>query len=159
MREPGVPAAMLEAYREQQAAGEPLSQRLVAALAAAERAGGDLRGRQSAALLVVGQVDIDLRVDDHPDPVTELARLVQLQRAYVELTHGDEAVAAGNAQTAAAAYAAAREHAPDHPEVALWAALAPAMSGDVEASSLALSNSPMQTAAGMSFCAASATPA
>lgn len=140
MRSPGVPAAMLDAYREQQAANAPLGWRLVAALAAAERAGGDLRGRQSTALLVVGSegVDVDLRVDDHPDPVGELARLLRLQRAYAELEHGDEAVAAGDAQAAARAYAAAREHAPDHPEVAFWAALAPAMTGDLDSSARAL---------------------
>lgn len=144
MRGPGVPAAMLDAYRQRHAEHAPLGARLVAALAAAERAGGDLRGRQSAALLIVGSegVDVDLRVDDHPDPVAELARLLQLQRAYAELEHGDEAVAAGDDQAAARAYAAALEHAPEHPEVAFWAALAPAMLGDVDASTRALGDLP-----------------
>jgi len=76
-----------------EAASGPLSERLVAALAAADAAGGDKRGRQSAALLVVRQEGgyggfndryIDLRVDDHPAPVRELARLLELQRLYFE---------------------------------------------------------------------------
>ncbi|MCW2920610.1 MAG: hypothetical protein JWL76_484 [Thermoleophilia bacterium] len=144
MRTPGVPAAMLDAYRQQLRAKAPMGARLIAALAAAERAGGDLRGSQSAALLVVGQEgdDIDLRVDDHPDPVTELARLDGLQLAYTHLERGDEAVAAGDTETAARAYASAREHAPTQPEVAFWSALAPAMMGDVEASITALADLP-----------------
>ena len=68
-----------------------LAQRLTAALLAADRAGGDLRGRQSAALLVVSEgggygggsdVLVDLRVDDHPDPVVELGRLLELHTLY-----------------------------------------------------------------------------
>lgn len=68
-----------------------LAQRLTAALLAADRAGGDLRGRQSAALLVVSEgggygggsdVQVDLRVDDHPDPVVELGRLLELHTLY-----------------------------------------------------------------------------
>jgi uncharacterized Ntn-hydrolase superfamily protein len=69
----------------------PLAERLLATLEAGERAGGDLRGRQSAAVLVAGAeplaepwdaVPVDLRVDDSPDPLAELSRLLRLQRAY-----------------------------------------------------------------------------
>ena len=76
-----------------EAASGPLSERLLAALAAADAAGGDKRGRQSAALLVVREEGgygglndryIDLRVDDHPAPVGELARLLELQQLYFE---------------------------------------------------------------------------
>jgi uncharacterized Ntn-hydrolase superfamily protein len=59
-------------------AGAPLAERLMAALEAGEAAGGDKRGKQSAALVVVGEdpyPDLDLRVDDHPDPLAELRRL------------------------------------------------------------------------------------
>jgi uncharacterized Ntn-hydrolase superfamily protein len=72
-------------------AGTPFVRRLVAALRAGDAAGGDRRGRQSAALLVVAKgegyggtsdVLVDLRVDDHPDPVTELARLLDLHDLY-----------------------------------------------------------------------------
>jgi uncharacterized Ntn-hydrolase superfamily protein len=62
----------------------PLAQRLVAALKAAEAAGGDKRGRQSAALLIHGDKEwalTDIRVDDHPDPLAELARLEEIARA------------------------------------------------------------------------------
>ena len=70
-----------------------LAYRLLAALRAGDLAGGDRRGRQSAALLVVSKgmgyggtsdVVVDLRVDDHPDPVTELARLMELHSLYFE---------------------------------------------------------------------------
>jgi uncharacterized Ntn-hydrolase superfamily protein len=70
-----------------------LAYRLLTALAAGDRAGGDRRGRQSAALLVVARgmgyggtsdVVVDLRVDDHPDPVTEMARLLEMHTLYFE---------------------------------------------------------------------------
>jgi uncharacterized Ntn-hydrolase superfamily protein len=86
-----VVAAMQEAF-EASDADEPLARRLLAALAAGDDAGGDRRGRQSAALLVVREgagyggrddIAVDLRVDDHPDPVTELARLLDLNDLYL----------------------------------------------------------------------------
>jgi uncharacterized Ntn-hydrolase superfamily protein len=61
----------------------PFAQRLIAAMKAGEAAGGDKRGKQSAALLIHGEEewsDLDLRVDDHIDPLTELARLEQVSR-------------------------------------------------------------------------------
>jgi uncharacterized Ntn-hydrolase superfamily protein len=82
----------------EQAAG-PLAERLVACLRAAERAGGDRRGRQSAALLVVkkdagyaglSDVLVDLRVDDHPEPIAELERLLALHELYFGQTPDDE---------------------------------------------------------------------
>ncbi|WP_345635774.1 DUF1028 domain-containing protein [Rugosimonospora acidiphila] len=75
-------------------AGDPgaaLAERLLGALSAGDAAGGDRRGRQSAALLVVrrghgyggtGDVEVDLRVDDHADPIAELSRLFDLHRLY-----------------------------------------------------------------------------
>jgi uncharacterized Ntn-hydrolase superfamily protein len=86
-----VVAAMQDAF-EASDPDEPLARRLLAALAAGDDAGGDRRGRQSAALLVVrdqagygglDDVDVDLRVDDHADPVTELARLLDLNDLYL----------------------------------------------------------------------------
>jgi uncharacterized Ntn-hydrolase superfamily protein len=91
--------ALLESYL---AAVGPFADRLLAALLAADRAGGDRRGRQSAALLVVrdrggylGADDrwLDLRVDDHPDPVAELARLRDLHRLLWEPVRPEELVA------------------------------------------------------------------
>lgn len=81
--------------------GAPLTRRLLAALTAGDQAGGDRRGRQSAALLVVregagygGGDDIaaDLRVDDHPDPVAELGRLLDLNDLYLTASTEDEKV-------------------------------------------------------------------
>ena len=87
-----VVVAMAEAWAASEAAA-PLGHRLLAALAAGDRAGGDRRGRQSAALLVVtkgqgygGTSDVlaELRVDDHPDPVPELRRLLDLHALYFD---------------------------------------------------------------------------
>ena len=64
-------------------AGLPFPQRLIVAMQAGEAAGGDKRGKQSAALLIYGEEewsDLDLRVDDHPDPLNELARLERVSR-------------------------------------------------------------------------------
>jgi uncharacterized Ntn-hydrolase superfamily protein len=79
----------------------PLARRLLAALTAGDDAGGDKRGRQSAALLVVREgagygggddIAVDLRVDDHPDPVTELARLLDLNDLYLTASTESERV-------------------------------------------------------------------
>jgi uncharacterized Ntn-hydrolase superfamily protein len=82
-------------------AGQPLARRLLAALSAGDAAGGDKRGRQSAALLVVrdgagygglDDVAVDLRVDDHPEPVVELARLLDLNELYLTASTDAEKV-------------------------------------------------------------------
>jgi len=95
MEQSTVWGAMAHAY---ETAPGDLAERLLAALEAAEREGGDIRGRQSAAILVVsgtntdkpwGDRVFDLRVEDHPDPVAELRRLVTLQRAYAKLNDAD----------------------------------------------------------------------
>ena len=95
---------------------------LLVALEVAEAEGGDLRGRQSAAILVVSAEDtgrpwvdrvFDLRVEDHPEPVEELRRLVRLARAYHKLNEGDEWVTAGDMEAAMDAYRAATELVPD----------------------------------------------
>jgi uncharacterized Ntn-hydrolase superfamily protein len=135
MARPTVPDAMVSAYR--QAPGD-LADRLVAALEAAERAGGDLRGRQSAALLVVAPKAsgrptedriIDLRVDDHPDPVAELARLLGLRRAYERVDAGDQLAAAGDFDAAFREYAAAHLAQPENAELAFWHGVALATHG------------------------------
>ena len=135
MGRPTVPDAMVAAYR---AAGGDLAERLVAALDAAEGEGGDLRGRQSAALLVVAPRAsgrptedrlVDLRVDDHPDPVSELRRLLGLRRAYERVDVGDELAAAGDLEAALDQYAAAHSEQPDSAELAFWHGVALAASG------------------------------
>lgn len=99
-----------------------LAERLLAALEAAEREGGDIRGRQSAAILIVGPTStgrqwsdrkFDLRVEDHPAPVTELRRLVTLARVYQKLNEGDEWVTKNDMPKAVQAYGAATSILPD----------------------------------------------
>jgi uncharacterized Ntn-hydrolase superfamily protein len=135
MAEPGVPEAMAAGFT---AAGGPLAERLVAAMEAAERAGGDVRGRQSAAIIVVpAEGDewlrtTDLRVEDHPDPVTEMRRLLVLQRAYTLAGEADELLAEGNDDEAGAKYQEASELAPESDELLFWAGLAMAHNGDMD---------------------------
>jgi hypothetical protein len=135
MASEGVPEAMADAFT---AAEGPLAERLVAALEGAERAGGDVRGRQSSALVVVPaqgepwRRSVDLRVEDHADPVTELGRLLVLDRAYTLAGEGDELLAEGKAAEAGERYRAAAELAPSSDELLFWAGLAMAGSGDVE---------------------------
>jgi uncharacterized Ntn-hydrolase superfamily protein len=135
MARPTVPDAMISAYR---AAGGDLAERLLAALDAAEAEGGDLRGRQSAALLVVapkasGEASddrlIDVRVDDHSDPVRELRRLFGLRRAYERVDLGDELAAAGDVEAALAEYAAAHSEQPGSAELAFWHGVSLAANG------------------------------
>ncbi len=111
--------AMAKAYEE--AEGD-LADRMLAALEAAEKEGGDIRGRQSAAILIVSATStgrpwidrtFDLRVEDHPDPVGELRRLVHLQRAYLKLNEGDEWVAREDIARAMNSYLEATSVVPD----------------------------------------------
>jgi uncharacterized Ntn-hydrolase superfamily protein len=130
-----VPQAMSAAFG---AAEGDLPARLLAALQAAEGEGGDVRGRQSAALLVVPaegepwRTRVDLRVEDHQDPVGELARLLTLQRAYELAGAADELMAADRADEAGALYRRAAEIAPGSDELLFWAGLAVANAGDIE---------------------------
>jgi uncharacterized Ntn-hydrolase superfamily protein len=123
----GVPEAMAEGF---QAATGPLAERLLVALDAAEAAGGDARGRQSAALLVVPAEgpaharSVDLRVDDHPDPLGELRRLVVLHRAYELAEQADELVARRRPVAAGPLYEQAAALAPESDELLFWAGLA-----------------------------------
>lgn len=125
----GVPEAMAAAYEA--GAGQPLHARLLDALDAAEARGGDIRGRQSAALVVAGPqasgdplVDlvVDVRVDDAPEPLAELRRLTRLALANNRLDVADGLVAAGDVPGAAEAYREATEAAPDYVEFSFWRA-------------------------------------
>ena len=119
------------------AADGPLARRLLAALEAAEAAGGDVRGRQSAALLVVpASGDVwekvaDLRVEDDPEPLAELGRLLDLSDAYGVATEGDDLVGEGRHAEAAERYRRASELVPDSDELLFWAGLGVAQGGDV----------------------------
>jgi uncharacterized Ntn-hydrolase superfamily protein len=128
--------AMLAAF---EAAQGSLTMRLLAALDAAESEGGDLRGRQSAALLVVPAQGapwdsvVSLRVEDHPDPLTELRRLVDLHDVYTIAGEADELVNQGLYDKAAHLYLRAYKRAPENPELRFWAGIGAAQLGDVEA--------------------------
>jgi uncharacterized Ntn-hydrolase superfamily protein len=111
-----------------------LADRLLAALEAAEGAGGDIRGRQSAALMVVAgerssrpwEKLFDLRVEDDPDPLGELRRLLTVARAYRAATEGDAFLTAGQVDSALAAYGRAAALLPDsatNGELAYWQAV------------------------------------
>src|SRR5919198_5376106 len=110
MRRDSVWDAMLDAYSS---SGDDMPSRLLAALDAGEREGGDLRGRQSAALLVVGgkrsdepwrERVCDLRVEDHAEPLRELRRLVELRRAYDRVERAEELTLAKDIEGALAEY-------------------------------------------------------
>jgi uncharacterized Ntn-hydrolase superfamily protein len=110
--------------------------RLLAALDAGEAAGGDVRGRQSAAVLVVAAAGraweriVDLRVEDNPEPLVELRRLMHLHDAYVLAGDGDGLVGEGRLDEAAALYVRAHEASPDTPELSFWAGLSLVAQGD-----------------------------
>ena len=131
-----VPAAMVRAYST--ASGISFAERLLAALDAAQGEGGDLRGRQSAALLIVSpratgnpaeDRPMDLRVEDHSDPLGELRRLVNLRRAYERVDVGDQLAAAGDLEGSLAEYEAAHRSQPENLELAFWHGVALAASG------------------------------
>jgi len=120
-----------------------LADRMLAALDAAQAAGGDIRGRQSAALIVVtgtptgkSWVDrtFDLRVDDHPEPLKELRRLVVLRRAYNHMNAGDLAVERKDNQGALREYSAAAALVPGNVEMVYWHAVALVNMGRVDES-------------------------
>ena len=130
--------AMAKAY---EASRGDLAERLLAALEGAESQGGDIRGRQSAAILVVKGVSsgrpwqdrlFDLRVEDHPSPVVELRRLVTLQRAYNLMNEGDLAVEKKDDAGALKAYSSAEALVPDNAEMAYWHAVALVNMGRVD---------------------------
>jgi uncharacterized Ntn-hydrolase superfamily protein len=120
-----------------------LAERMLAALDAAQAAGGDIRGRQSAALIVVtgkptGQAwkdrTFDLRVDDSPEPLQELRRLVRLQRAYNHMNAGDLAVEKKDNEGALREYSAAERLVPNNAEMIYWHAVALVNMGRVDES-------------------------
>jgi uncharacterized Ntn-hydrolase superfamily protein len=125
--------AMVEAFTH---ATGPLARRMLAALRGAESAGGDVRGRQSSALVVVPATGepwertVELRVEDHPEPLDELERLLVLHDAYTLATAGDDLTGEGRHVEAGEAYRAAAALAPDNHELLFWAGLAEFDHGD-----------------------------
>jgi uncharacterized Ntn-hydrolase superfamily protein len=132
--------AMVRAY---ESSDGDLAERMMAALEAAQAEGGDIRGRQSAALLVVnddaslpawGGRTFDLRIEDHPEPVKEMRRLLTVARAYNYMNAGDEFMTQGEVEKAVEAYSRAEQLAPDNHEMVFWHAATLAAVGRVEES-------------------------
>lgn len=131
--------AMAKAF--EQAKGD-LADRMLAALEAAQAVGGDIRGKQSAAILIVSGKPsgkpwqdrlFDLRVEDHPEPLQELRRLVVLQRAYQHMNAGDLAVEEKDPERALREYSAAEALVPGSAEMVYWHAVALVNMGKVDA--------------------------
>lgn len=110
----------------------PLPERIIKTLEAAESEGGDIRGRQSAAILIVkgepvenkwDDPFIDIRVEDHPEPLEELNRLLKLRRAYEIMDKGDIAVEKGDEDKALEEFNSAREICPNNVEMKYWTAI------------------------------------
>jgi len=127
--------AMAEAFKNSKG---PLAERMLIALEAAEKAGGDIRGRQSAALLVVrgkstGKIWedklVELRVDDSPEPLVELRRLLQVHRAYEHMNSGDLAVEKNDMEKAMQEYSSAMQMFPENLEMKYWTAITLANNG------------------------------
>lgn len=120
-----------------------LVDRLMAALEAAEAEGGDIRGKQSAAIIIVqGKSSgvwwkdrlYDLRVEDHPAPLEELKRLIRLNKAYNFMNKGDELLTENRVDEAMKAYTKAMEMYPDNAEMIFWPAVTLASTGRVDQS-------------------------
>ncbi len=121
--------AMSKAFEE---SSGPLAERMIAVLEAAQNAGGDIRGKQSASILIVkgestGKVwedrMIDLRVEDSSEPIQELKRLLKVYRAYEHMNNGDLAVEKNDMQLAMKEYSAAEEMFPENLEMKFWHAV------------------------------------
>jgi uncharacterized Ntn-hydrolase superfamily protein len=120
----------------------PLPERIIKTLEAAEAEGGDIRGKQSAAILIVkgeraentwDDPFIDIRVEDHPEPLKELNRLLILWRAYENMDKGDIAMEKGDMTKALEEYNTAREMVPDNLEMKYWTAISLANNNKIEA--------------------------
>jgi len=138
MANPDVWPAMARAYREAQG---DLAARMLAALEAGQAAGGDVRGKQSAAILIVKPIStgrswadtvMELRVEDHTEPIRELGRLVNVQRAYQRMNRGDELLGARQVEEALQEYRAAAGMAPEIEELPFWQAVTLADLGRVD---------------------------
>jgi len=130
--------AMAKAYETSKG---DLIDKLMAALEAGQQEKGDIRGMQSAAILIVPgksqgapwrEKVIDLRVEDHPQPLKELKRLIKVHRAYDHMNKGDEHVAVNDMKGALQEYAKAGELYPENEEIIYWQAVTLVGAGEVE---------------------------
>ena len=131
-------AAMAEAYTSTDA---PLADRMMAALEAAEAEGGDIRGKQSAAMLVVSGKPtgrpwedrvIDLRVEDGAEPLPELRRLLRIKRALQTVAEADRLAVAGDKPGAANKRREGLALAPEMIELRFWTGITMAEAGDID---------------------------
>lgn len=133
-------SAMANAFETTKA---PLAERLLAALEAAQSVGGDIRGKQAAAMKVVNGISngnywdgvlIDIRVDDHEKPIKELGRLLKVQKANEHAGLAENAIGKKDFETAAKEYAIVQEMLPENIELKYWYAIALANSSKVNKS-------------------------
>jgi uncharacterized Ntn-hydrolase superfamily protein len=141
-----VPAAMAKIFEAK--ADLPLAERVLEALKAAQMVGGDIRGKQSAAILVVKGIAtgkpwdenhlVDLRMDDNPAPLIEMERLLKTHRAYEHMNNGDLAIENNNMTLAMQEYETAMKMFPKNLEMQYWTAITLANSGNVQKAALML---------------------
>jgi len=138
--------AMAEAFEQTKGS---LAERMMVALEAAEAEGGDIRGKQSAAMLVVRGTPsgkswedriVDLRVEDHPEPLPELRRLLTIRRAYDADSEADQLDEKGDHDGARAKRIEAQRLAPDNLELRYWAGMAMCQAGDVREGALMIAD-------------------
>jgi len=135
MEKPTVPNAMSNAFENTKG---DLAERMLAALEAAEKEGGDLRGKQSAALLVVSGTPtgdvwkdriVDIQIGDHENPLGELRRLLNISKAYHHAQKGDEHMEKDEMDLALQEYSKAANLYPENPELPFWTAVSLAQTG------------------------------
>ena len=133
-----VPKAMAVAFEKTKG---DLADRMMAALEAAEAEGGDIRGKQSAAMVIVSgepsgvdwkDIKLSLRIEDHPTPLIELKRLIRVHRAYQHANMGDHYMETEEIDKALIEYSKAAEYYPENPELPYWSAIALANVGRLE---------------------------
>jgi uncharacterized Ntn-hydrolase superfamily protein len=134
-----VPSSMAKAFKESY--GKPLAERMILALEAGQKAGGDIRGQQSAAIIIVpaksenkpwDERTVDLRVEDNPAPIKELHRLYNVQTAYQHMNNGDLATEKNDMVTAMKEYHAAMNMFPENLEMQYWTAITLANNKEVD---------------------------
>lgn len=125
-----VPKAMAVAFEN--SSGD-LADRMMAALEAAEKEGGDIRGKQSAAMVIMSgeptgiewkDTKMSLRIEDHPTPLKELKRLIRIHRAYQHANKGDYYMELNQIDNALTEYNKASKYYPENPELPYWSAVA-----------------------------------
>ena len=125
-----VPKAMVNAFENSKG---DLADKMMAALEAAEEEGGDLRGKQSASMLIVTgnptgvawkDTKLNLTIEDHSTPLIELKRLIRIHRAYEHANIGDKYIEEGKIDEALIEYEKAVEYYPENVELSYWSAIA-----------------------------------